>query len=358
MAENIVQFDVNIDNRSLIDLENSGNRPQIRDILRLFAGERPTLAGTFVDRQLNASDFDEADAFEMNVDVDFTHDKFEGVTDNAYSGAITSIVGTFDEDISNVLTEGFVTLRADDGSREAVEYTDLAVTGFGPYEGTFTVDQTLTGSYDSGDFLGIQDTLMARATNSDVNQGKWTEESKPGGKLSFLLDCRSSSFLTKINTAIEGLSPGQIPDVSVYIQIKRYPLGGDIPVVLLQDKIYARPSVRDIESYIVPSGPDWSASDVRYLVKAGIGGGQTAYGGTLAGNDLNLRSTTHATKGDVNIASGTLVVDETLGHVGINGAAQIGSEVITADGAIASTSLTTQHRGMFVGADNAITESS
>jgi len=46
-----------------------------------------------------------------------------------------------------------------------------------------------------------------------------------------------------------------------------------------------------------------------YLVRSGEAGGQIAYGGTAAGDDLTLRSTSHATKGDVSIA-GVLVVNE------------------------------------------------
>ena len=69
MAENIVQFDVNIDTRKLIDLNNAGNRPQLRDIMRLFAGEEPSLAGTFVDRELAAAVFDTGDTFSMNLDI-------------------------------------------------------------------------------------------------------------------------------------------------------------------------------------------------------------------------------------------------------------------------------------------------
>jgi hypothetical protein len=45
--------------------------------------------------------------------------------------------------------------------------------------------------------------------------------------------------------------------------------------------------------------------DTRYLVKAGLSGGQTAYGGTGAGDDLTLHSTSHATKGNINLKDDT-----------------------------------------------------
>lgn len=45
--------------------------------------------------------------------------------------------------------------------------------------------------------------------------------------------------------------------------------------------------------------PGYSNLDNRYLVKAGLAGGQTANGGTGAGDDLTLSSTSHATKGSI-----------------------------------------------------------
>lgn len=48
-----------------------------------------------------------------------------------------------------------------------------------------------------------------------------------------------------------------------------------------------------------------------YLVRAGLSGGQTAYGGTASGDDLILESTSHATKGDV-------LIQPNGGNVGID----------------------------------------
>lgn len=52
----------------------------------------------------------------------------------------------------------------------------------------------------------------------------------------------------------------------------------------------------------------------------GTSGGTVMYGGTDAGDDLELHSTSHATKGDINLGD-TLYVDEVNNRVGINKAA-------------------------------------
>ena len=51
----------------------------------------------------------------------------------------------------------------------------------------------------------------------------------------------------------------------------------------------------------------------QYVLLAGRGGGQTLMGGTAAGDDLNLRSTSNATKGQV-------IVGDAAGNVDISGA--------------------------------------
>lgn len=48
----------------------------------------------------------------------------------------------------------------------------------------------------------------------------------------------------------------------------------------------------------------------QYLILAGRSGGQTAYGGTAAGENLVLNSTAHATKGEVDLAGSLLRLDE------------------------------------------------
>ncbi len=59
-------------------------------------------------------------------------------------------------------------------------------------------------------------------------------------------------------------------------------------------------------------------ADAYYALLAGRSGGQTLYGGTGASENLVLNSTSHVTKGQVLLASSTLVVDGNTGLVGIN----------------------------------------
>jgi uncharacterized cupin superfamily protein len=59
----------------------------------------------------------------------------------------------------------------------------------------------------------------------------------------------------------------------------------------------------------------------QYLAHAGRSGGQTVYGGTAASNNLVLRSTSHATKGNITLGAGTYAVnvDEATGTVMMGG---------------------------------------
>jgi hypothetical protein len=353
MAENIIQFGVDIDNRKFVDLNNSGNKPQLKDIIRLFGGEEPVLAGTFVNRSLTAVVFDVNDTFELNVDKDFTYNEYNGASNAAYTGTVTSVAGTFTEDITNIADAGYITLRNDNGDRESVAYTAVVVSG-GGLIGTFTVNKTLTYSYDSGDVLSIQDQLMAKAGSADVNiSGDWTEADKALGKLSFRLNCQSYSFLVKVQESITNITAGQQPDVPVYMEIKRYPDGGDPPVTLLQDVIYARPSVRDVEGYTVPTGPDWTQSDARYIPKDGVSGGQQICGGTGAGDDLTLCSTSDATKGDVIFGdTDGMVFDEVNSRLSIG----VGSDVneITISGTTHGSKIKADCEGATDGAEHLV----
>ena len=71
--------------------------------------------------------------------------------------------------------------------------------------------------------------------------------------------------------------------------------------------------------------------DSRFALLAGRSGGQTLYGGTDAGDDLTLLSTSHGTKGTVAIG-GTLCVDEVNNKVGIGTAAP--GELLTIEGTL------------------------
>lgn len=55
----------------------------------------------------------------------------------------------------------------------------------------------------------------------------------------------------------------------------------------------------------------YTVYDARYVVSAGVSGGQTVIGGTGSGEDLTLQSTAHATKGSIFFgAAGNSVYDE------------------------------------------------
>lgn len=91
------------------------------------------------------------------------------------------------------------------------------------------------------------------------------------------------------------------------------------------------------------------------LLLAGRAGGQTAYGGTGAGENLVLNSTSHATKGQVQIATSTMVVDGATGLVGI-GKPTPASKLDIA-GNLSRTSWTTQGANFAVEA-NTLTDTS
>ncbi len=75
----------------------------------------------------------------------------------------------------------------------------------------------------------------------------------------------------------------------------------------------------------------------QYALLAGRAGGQTLNGGTAAGDDLNLVSTTNGTKGNINIGSQS-TYDEVNGRLGINEATP-GSRLDVSDSVTSLTSL-------------------
>lgn len=304
MAENIIQMTVNTDTRKAVESETL-NTLQVNDILRLIYGERPIIGATFVNKNGTPISFSPADTFELNVDVDFAHNKYPGTLNNAYSGAVSTIVATFENDLTGLIrSEGRLTLKSlsNPNLRESVEYTNAIISGT---DITFTVSKTLVNSYDAADFCAIQDRMMAQATEDDVNTGEWSEADKTAGKISFRLDCREATFQEKLRS----LDPdGEILEFRVKSEIRRYPTGEVIPIILMQDDIYARQTVRDLEEVTIPSNENWTEADARYVkigeaggffVTAGVSGGQSASGGTDPGDDLTLNSTTDATKGAV-----------------------------------------------------------
>lgn len=304
MAENLIQLTVNTDTRKAVEATTL-NALKANDIIRLIYGERPIIAATFVNKDGTAIAFAGGDTFEMDVDIDYTHDEYTGTLNSAYSGAVTSIAITFTEDMTGKLRDtGSITLKdtSNPSNRESVDYTAVVISGASNEIGTFTVSKTLTNSYASGDYGASQDKLMAQATEDDVNTGEWAAADKTAGLVSFRLDCRDVKFTEKLAAQGSGL------EYQIKMEIKRYPSGSTIPIVLMQDTVYGRQTVRDLEDVTIPSDENWTAADSRYLKKAGISGGQQAYGGTSSGDDFTLNSTSDPTKGSIILGSTSGVV--------------------------------------------------
>lgn len=72
-------------------------------------------------------------------------------------------------------------------------------------------------------------------------------------------------------------------EVPVWVQINRYQSGQTTPSVILQDLIYAKPSVRDIENAASLTGPSWTLADARYLQVFNLQGSATE---AIAQDDL------------------------------------------------------------------------
>ena len=106
MAENVLQFGVNTDSKKAIDINNGGSQPRTEDILRLIYGERPVIATTFQNKEGTAVAFCANDTFEMNVDIDFSHDDLTGTlnagynSQRAYQGEVYAISGSGTNSIS------------------------------------------------------------------------------------------------------------------------------------------------------------------------------------------------------------------------------------------------------------------
>jgi len=222
---------------------------------RMLAGDTYILCVTYVDGNYDSiTTWTENDTFALFGDPDFDHDQDEGTTDNAYSGAVSSIVAS--GFTSTPPDTGFLHLRNDAGQRERITYT--AVAGSDPY--TFTVSATLSNSYASGDYCGIEDTLAISIDNDSVNiADDWADADVTAGKISYRVSCERWEFLNKIT--------GDAGTRDFWLQHVRYPGGGSSQSTIGQDTIVAVKTVRDLEGTSYTADNNWSANDARYCQK-------------------------------------------------------------------------------------------
>lgn len=82
-----------------------------------------------------------------------------------------------------------------------------------------------------------------------------------------------------------------------------------------------------------------------YLYKPGLSGGQTATGGTDASDNLVLRSTTNATKGQVYLDETTASTSPTTGALRVDGGVGVGGSVYAAGSVTSDTSLVLNNAG-------------
>jgi hypothetical protein len=111
----------------------------------------------------------------------------EGVTQAAYSGAVTEIVTTLSES-AFLNAQGELTLINDAGETETIEYTAVDQDGT---TATFTVDETLDYSYAEGDDVTLPYIPHAQATQIET-------VSKDEGVYNFHLDGGSAKLLDVI----------------------------------------------------------------------------------------------------------------------------------------------------------------
>ena len=118
----------------------------------------------------------------LSSDNNFTHNFRATLKTALTAGAITQIDLTTSADTEDVPSSGALLLYAADGTNESVNFTAKeAITG--GY--TFTVDTTITNSYDVGASVDMPEALYAQATLN-------TEESEPATGL-FVFDFTADS---------------------------------------------------------------------------------------------------------------------------------------------------------------------
>jgi hypothetical protein len=261
------EYDIDINNKSLISFASGGGLLDDQDKPRLYFSESVVWALNCYTRNQTAAAFAESDTWELWADVDFDHDLYEGTLGGALvtSSPTTSIIidYTVAPTANTIGDTGALLLRDDNGNRERVAYT--AVTGEATTQATYTINSiTLANPYESGDYAANEDPLMVGTADAGFNvSGDWSGLDVTGGKISAKLDMTSWEFQKKV-TAYAASNPSA-NEVPIWVQINKYASGQSTPSVILQDQIYAKPSVRDIESASAVSVQNWTLADARYL---------------------------------------------------------------------------------------------
>ncbi len=260
------EYDIDINSKRFINATSGGYGLDDQDKPRLYFDETVVWALNCFNRTLSASAFAESDTWELWADVDFDHDLYEGTLNAALTtaAATTSVVINYaTAPTANTIGDtGALLLRDDNGNRERIAYT--AVTGAETTQATYTTNVTLTYPYATGDYAANEDPLMVGSDNDDFNVvGDWASLSVTGGKISAKVNCTAWEFQKKVKAYIT--SNPSANEVPIWVQINKYASGQSTPSVILQDLIYAKPSVRDIESAASVNASNWTLADARYL---------------------------------------------------------------------------------------------
>jgi hypothetical protein len=212
----------------------SQSRPNI------IYGDNGILEFDCVDDSNTAVAFAETDTFELWADIDYNHTTDSGTANAAYSGVVTSIV--VNGLTQTLQTTGFLILENSDGDRDRVAYT-----AYVSATGTFTVDDTLINTFAEGDTVYIEDQLCMYSGNSVFNNvADRADVDVTAGKICVSYDALTKGFAAKITSK-----------KLMHLEIWRYPAGSTHAQKILQDDIYASPTVGTIEGAPASADPEY-----------------------------------------------------------------------------------------------------
>lgn len=206
----------------------------------------------------------ETDTWEMYADTDYIHTADSGTLAADYSGAVTQIqVSGLSEE---PLPEGFLMLENSAGETDRVQYSAFSETG-GVY--TFTVDDTLDYSYLANDDCSIEDQLILYADNDAFNNSAdRSDVDVTTGKICVRYDSTTYGHLYKVLNK----------NTKIHVEIWRYQAGQTRPEKLLQDDVYASPSVAINEGAPAANNPEYpNTAQVNALLKVKVNNDFSGY---------------------------------------------------------------------------------